>query len=553
MLGLFEPGAAPWGMEGIPAEFSFGQLNPNWDRMMPHIEQSMERIPAVKDAGIRMLFCGPESFTPDLSCFMGEAPGLKNYYVAAGMNSLGVLLGGGVGQIMAHWIVEGSPPVDVTAINIDRVLRYQNNSEYLCDRATETLGLAYLNHWPNYQFHTARNARRSVLHERLAEAGAYFGESAGWEYADWFAPKGIEPRVEYSWARQNWFDYNANEHRAAREDVILMDLSLMSKFLVQGREAERILNRICANNISVPVGKIVYTQWLNEAGGIEADLTVTRLAEDRFMVICGDLIHTRVESTLNRNISPEDHAFVTDVTSGYSMINVQGPKSRQLLSKLTSADMSNEAFPYMTMQEIDIGYALPLAFRVTYVGELGYELYVPTEFAVHVYDLLVEAGANMGLMNAGLQALNTLRLEKAYRDYGHDIDNTDTPLEAGLGFAIDFDKPHGFIGREALLRLKEQGRPNRRLVQFLLEDPKPLLYHGEPIYRDGILVGDIESGAFGYTLDGAVGLGYVEFEGGVDAEYIKSGRYEIEVVGERYPAKASLRPLYDSKGEKIRR
>jgi glycine cleavage system aminomethyltransferase T/glycine/D-amino acid oxidase-like deaminating enzyme len=553
MLGLFEPDPAPWGMGGIARDFAFGQLNPDWDRLLPHIEQSMERIPAVKDVGVRMLFCGPESFTPDLSCHMGEAPSLKNYFVAAGMNSLGVLLGGGVGQVMAHWIVEGLPPVDVTGISLDRVVRYQNNREYLYQRGKETLGLTYLNHWPNYSYRTARGVRQSALHDRLADSGAYFAESVGWEYADWFAPQGVEPKPEYSWGRQNWFEYNAAEHQAVREGVTLMDMSLMSKFLVQGRDAERILNRISANNVSVPVGKIVYTQWLNQAGGIEADLTVTRLAEDRYMVICGDSIHTRVESIINRNISAEDHAFLTDVTSGYAMINVQGPKSRQLLSQVTSADISHEAFPYMTMQEIDVGYALPLAFRITYLGELGYELYIPTEFAVHVYDLLKEAGEDLGVVNIGMQALNTTRIEKAYRDYGHDMDNADTPLEAGLGFAVDFDKPGGFIGREALLRQREAGPAKRRLVQFLLRDPEPLLYHGEPIYRDGVRVGHIQSGAYGFTLGGAVGLGYIEHAEGVTRETVDGGKYEILVVGDRCPAQASLRPMYDPKGERIRR
>lgn len=553
MLGLFEPDAAPWGVEGIPRDFAFGQLKPDWDRMMPHIEQSMERIPAVKDVGVRLLFCGPESFTPDLACHMGEAPNLKNYFVAAGMNSLGVLLGGGVGQVMAHWIVDGLPPVDVTGISLDRVLRYQNNHQFLRQRGTETLGLTYLNHWPNYSFQTARGARRSALHDRLAEAGAYFAESVGWEYADWFAPQEVEPEPDYSWGRQNWFDYNASEHQAVRQAVTLMDMSLMSKFLVQGRDAERILNRISANNVSVQVGKIVYTQWLNVAGGIEADLTVTRLAEDRYMVICGDLIHTRVESILNRNISPEDHAALTDVTSAYAMINVQGPKSRQLLGRVSSADISNEAFPYMSMREIDVGYALPLAFRITYMGELGYELYIPTEFAVHVYDLLLEAGEDLGVVNIGMQALNTTRIEKAYRDYGHDMDNIDTPLEAGLGFVVDFDKPGGFIGRESLLRQREAGPTKRRLVQFLLSDPEPLLYHGEPVYRDGVRVGHIQSGGYGFTLGGAVGLGYVTHEGGVTRDFTQAGEYEILVVGERYPARASLRPMYDPKGERIRR
>jgi glycine cleavage system aminomethyltransferase T/glycine/D-amino acid oxidase-like deaminating enzyme len=551
MIGFFEPVAKPWGMDGIPEAFSFGEIAADWDRMMPYMEVAMDRIPISKETGIHTFFCGPESFTPDMGPLMGEAPELRNFYVAAGFNSLGILFGGGAGQVMAQWIVDGLPPVDVSDIDIARMMPFQNNSKYLHDRTVELLGWQYIS-WPNLQAETARNVRRSAMHDRLAAAGAYFGQSVGWEYPDWFAPEGVEPRVEYSWGRQNWFEYAAEEHRAAREDVMLMDLTHMSKLLVQGRDAEKTLNRICANNVAVPVGRIVYTQWLNERGTIEADITVTRLAEDSYLLVLVDAAHTHVETWLKHHIPPEAHVFVTDVTSGYNIINVQGPKSRQLIGGLTDADMSNEAFPYLTMQEIDIGYALVKALRITYVGELGWELYVPTEFTLHVFDMLVEAGADVGLKHAGFQALNTLRLEKAYRDYGYDIDNTDTPLEAGLSFFVDFDKPGGFIGREALLRQKEEGVLKHRLVQFLLEDPEPLLYGGEPIYRDGELVGHLNSGGYGHTLGGAMGLGNVENENGVTADFVKSGSYEIEVVSARYPAKASLRPMYDPKGERIR-
>jgi 4-methylaminobutanoate oxidase (formaldehyde-forming) len=406
--------------------------------------------------------------------------------------------------------------------------------------------------WPNLQPETARNVRKSAIHDRLAEAGAYFGQSVGWEYPDWFAPQGVEAKVEYSWGRQNWFEYVAAEHKACREDVILMDLTHMSKFLVQGREAEKYLNRICANNVAVPVGKIVYTQWLNKRGTIEADMTVTRLAEDCYLLILVDAAHTHCLTWLKDHIPPEAHVFVTDVTSGYNILNVQGPKSRQLISALTSADLSNEGFPYLTAQEIDMGYALVKALRVTYVGELGWELHVPTEFTLHVFDALVNAGADVGLKHAGFQALDTLRLEKAYRDYGHDVDNTDTPLEVGLGFCVDFDKPGGFIGKEALLRHKESGPFKYRLAQFLLEDPEPLLYGGEPIFRDGVRVGYLATGGYGHTLGGAVGLGNVERETGVSVDYIKQGRYEIEVASRRYPARISLRPMYDPKGIKVR-
>jgi heterotetrameric sarcosine oxidase gamma subunit len=551
LLGLFEPVAAPWALDGIPKDFTFGEIQPDWERMAPYIEEAMQRVPALETAGIHKFFCGPESFTPDLMPLMGEAPELRNYFVAAGFNSLGILLAGGVGQVLAHWMVEGLPEVDVTEIDIQRVSPYQNNRKYLSDRTVEMLGLVMAEDWPNYQYKTARNARKSALHDRLAAAGAYFAEYSGWEYPDWFAPEGVEPGVEYSWGRQNWFEYSAAEHKAAREGVVLMDLSLMSKLLVQGRDAERVLNRICANNVAVPVGRIVYTQWLNNLGTIEADLTVTRLAEDSFLVVLSPSIQTHVEAWLARHIPSEAHVFVTDMTSGYAILNVQGPKSRQLLSGITTADMSNQAFPYLTAHEIDIGYALVKALRVSYVSELGWELYVPAEFALHVYDMLLEGGEAVGLVQAGLQALDTLRMEKPYRDYGNDIDNMDTPLEAGLGFFVDFEKPGGFIGRDALLRQKEEGL-EQRFVQFLLQDPEPLLHGGEPIYRNGASVGYIRAGGYGHTLGGAVGLGFVENEAGVSPDYIESGDYEIEVASVRYPAAASLRPMYDPKNQRVR-
>jgi 4-methylaminobutanoate oxidase (formaldehyde-forming) len=550
MLGLFEPVAGPWGMGGIPEGFSFGEIKPDWDRLMPYLDKAMERIPIARDAGVHKFFCGPESFTPDMGTLMGEAPELENFYVCAGFNSLGILLGGGAGQIMAQWIADGLPPVDVSEVNIERLMPFQNNPRYLHDRIVELLGWQYTS-WPNLQPETARNSRKSAVYDRLLEAGAYYGQSVGWEYPDWFAPKGEEAKVKYSWFRQNWFEWSAAEHRACREDVILMDLTHMSKFLVQGNDAEKHLNRICANNVAVPVGKIVYTQWLNERGCIEADMTVTRLAEDCYLLVLVDAAHHHCLTWLKRNIPSEAHVFVTDVTSGYNLLNVQGPKSRELISRLTSADMSNEAFPYLTAQEIDIAYALVRALRVTYVGELGWELYVPSEFTLHVFDALIEAGKDLGLRHAGFQALNTLRIEKGYRDYGHDIDNTDTPLEVGLGFFVDFDKPGGFIGKEALLKQKEEGVKSL-LVHFLLEDPEPLLYGSEPIYRDGIFVGDLGGGGYGHTLGAAVGLGNVENEEGVDADFIKSGSYEIEVSGKRYKAKASLRPFYDPRGKKVR-
>jgi 4-methylaminobutanoate oxidase (formaldehyde-forming) len=552
MIGFFEPVACPWGMKGIPHGFSFGEIQPNWERLSPYIEVAMGRIPVVKNAGIHKFFCGPESFTPDMGPLMGEAPELKNFFVAAGFNSLGILLGGGAGQIIAQWIVDGYPSVDTSEIDIARMQSWQNNPKYLHDRTVEILGFMYKPGYPNIQFSSARGVRLSPLYDRLAQKGAYFACYAGWEYPDWYAPAGIEPNVEYSWGRQNWFEYRASEHNAARQGVVLFDYSVMCKFMVQGRDAEKVLNRICANNIAVPVGRCVYTQWLNERGTIEADLTVTRLAEHAYLIVSADGTYTSVKAWLKRQIPSDAHVFVTDVTSGYSILNLQGPKSRELLRLVTHADVSNQAFPYLSIQEIDIGYAMVKALRVTYVGELGWELYIPTEFTVNVFDSLMEAGEEVGLKLAGLQALDSLRMEKAYRDYGHDIDNTDTPIEVGLNFAVDFDKPGGFIGREALLRHKECGPPKYRLVQFLLEDPEPLLYSSEPIYRDGTFAGHVIAGSYGHTLGAAVAVGHVRNEAGVTADYIHSGNYEIDVAGVRYPARASLRPMYDPKNERVR-
>lgn len=375
----------------------------------------------------------------------------------------------------------------------------------------------------------------------------------GWEIPDWYAPPGIEAKIdEYSWGRQNWFEYHAAEHKACREDVILMDVTSMSKFLIQGCDAEKVLNNICANDVAVPVGKVVYTQWLNERGGMEADLTVTRLAEDKYFIVSAGDFYTHDLLWLDKHIPKEAHAFVTDVTSGYTLMNIQGPKSRLLVSRLSTADVSKEAFPYMTAQNIDIGYAMVQVMRVTYEGELGFEFYVPAEFSAHVYEAVLEAGHDLGLRHAGFQALNSLRIEKAYREYGHDMDSEDTPLEAGLGWAVKFDKPGGFIGRDALLRHKESGPLKYRMVLFLLEDPEPLLYGNEIIYRDGEIVGYLQTGAYGFTLGGAMGMGFVHCEDGATNNFINSGSYEIDIAGERYPAKASLRPMYDPKNERVR-
>jgi 4-methylaminobutanoate oxidase (formaldehyde-forming) len=485
---------------------------------------------------------------------LGETPEVRNLFVAAGFNSIGIQSAGGAGKVLADWMLDGHPPMDLWDVDIRRCMPFQRNKKYLRDRTVETLGLLYAMHWPYRQPATARGVRRSVLHDRLKDLGACFGETAGWERANWFAPPGVTPEYIYSYDRQNWFDLSAAEHHAVRNDVGLFDQSSFAKLVVQGPDAEAVLNRMCANDMAVPVGKIVYTQWLNARGGIEADLTVTREAVDRFLVVTAAATQTRDLAWLQRHIPTDARATAVDVTSSMAVLSVMGPRSRALLQSLTPTDMSNAAFGFGTSQTIDIGYARVRASRITYVGELGWELYIPTECAMGVFDVLMEAGQAHGLKLCGYHALNSLRMEKGYRHWGHDISDEDTPLQAGLGFAVAFDKPGGFIGKDALQQQKAQGL-SRRLVQFALHDHSKLLYHNEPVLRDGAIVGRISSGMFGHTLDQSLGMGYVECgsaAGAGDAQTLLQGNYAVEVAGVRVPATPSLLPFYDPKGLRIK-
>jgi len=552
MIGMFEPDCAPWKVEGIPEDFSFGELPPDWDRLMPFLEKAMERVPVSLEAGIRKFFCGPESFTPDLAPVIGEAPELRNYFVAAGLNSVGIITGGGYGRVVAHWILNGRPDVDVTGINIDRFHRYQCNPEYRRQRALESLGLVYACHYPDRSPRTARGARKSPFHERLAAQRAHFRDVSGWESPGWYAPEGQEPVADrLTWGRPNWFPWWAAEHRACREAVIAMDMSFMGKFLVQGRDAGAFLDYLSANAVNGASGRITYTQWLNEGGTIEADLTVTKLGDERFMVVTSDVAHRHTETWMKRHIAAGQHVFITDVTSGTAQLNVQGPRSRDLLQSITSADLSNQAFPFRAAREIDIGLARVLCVRITYAGELGYELIIPAEQAVHVYDRVVEAGQAWGLRHAGLKALGSLRLEKGYRDYGHDIDNTDDPYSVGLGFAVRLDKPGDFIGKQACLARKADPKFRRRLVHILLQDPEPLLIHSEVVLRNGVPVGEVRAGSYGHTLGASVGLAMVAGDQ-VDQAWLDEGEWAVDIAGRVNPARVSLRPLYDPDMERIK-
>jgi 4-methylaminobutanoate oxidase (formaldehyde-forming) len=550
MMGGFEPVAKPWGMKGIPEHFAFSELNEDWDQFQIFMDNALKRCPIMETAQVRHLTVVPESFTPDNAYILGEAPGVKKFYVAAGMNSVGIASAAGAGKALAHWIDQGYPEEDLWSIDIRRFYGWQANHRYLFDRTTEAVGLLYADHWPFNQRKTARNVRRTPFHDRLAQRGACFGEVAGWERANWFAPEGVKAEYVYSWGRQNWFDYSAAEHMAIRNNVGVYDLSSMAKFLVQGKHAMTELQNLCANNVDVPEGKVVYTQLLNSRGGIEADLTVTRLAEDQYFIVTPGATGNRDFDWIQRHLRNEAHACLTDVTSAYTMLAIMGPKARDVLATLTDADLSNNAFPFATAQQLDVAYARPLAVRMSFVGELGWELYIPTEFSNNLFDALMAEGQKFDLKLVGLHALDSLRLEKGYRHWGADITPDDTPFEAGLGFCVKLDK-ETFMGQDALLKQKKAGL-TRKLVIFTLKDPAPLLYHDEPILRNGEIVSEITHGAYAHLLGCAIGMGYLENPKGIDDEWILSGQYQIDVAGKLIPAKVHIKAPYDPESKKVR-
>lgn len=551
LIGMFEPGAKPWGMDGIPEEFCFDELPEDFDHLEPYLEAAMHRLPILERTGLQVFFNGPESFTPDDRYQLGEAPELKNYFVAAGFNSVGIQSAGGAGKVLAQWIQKGHSPGDLWDVDIRRNMPFQGNARYLYERTTESLGLLYETHYPFKQFNTARGVRRSVLHDKLVSLGAVFGVDNGWERANWFATAGQEPVYEYSFGRQNWFENNKSEHEAVRHAVGVIDQSSFCKYQVEGPDAEKFLNRICSNNIAVNVGKMVYTQWLNERGGIEADVTVTRIATDKYLIVSGVATQTRDMDWLHRN-KADDRVYLNDITSAMAVVTLMGPRARDTLNKLTNADISHEGFPFATSKEIDCHYATVRASRITYVGELGWELYIATEYAPSVFEAILVAGEEFGLKPYGFHTMNSLRIEKCYRHWGHDITDEDTPLEAGLSFASDFEKPNGFIGKVALLAQKSRGLLRKRFVAFVFEDPEPLCYHEEPIYANGKIVGRTTAGMFGHSVGATIAMGYINYDGGINKEWLDRTDFEIEVECVRYKVQPHLRSIYDPAMEKIK-
>jgi len=546
MLGAFEPVAKPWGMDGIRPDFEFDTLPEDWDHFAPILEAAVKRMPILETVGIHTFFNGPESFTPDNRYYLGEAPALPGYWVVAGFNSVGIQSAGGAGMAVAAWLDQGQPPFDLWDVDIRRAQPFQRNRRYLKERVTETLGLLYADHWPYRQVTTARGVRRSPLHEHLKARGAVFGEVAGWERANWFAHPGQEPAYRYGWGRPNWWENQRAEHLAVRTGAGLFDMTSFGKIRVEGPGALALLQRVCANQMDVPAGRIVYTQMLNARGGIESDLTVTRLTETAFLLVVPGATLQRDLAWLRRHLGA-DLAVITDMTAAESVLCLMGPKAREVLSRVSPDALDNAAFPYGTAREIEVGHGIARAHRVSYVGELGWELYVSTDQTAHVFETLVEAAPELVL--CGLHTLDSCRIEKAYRHFGHDITDEDHVLEAGLGFAVRTAKD-GFIGREAVLRKREAGL-DRRMVQFLLDDPAPSLFHHEPVLRDGRIVGTLTSGNYGHHLGAAVGMGYVPCRGEGEADLLGS-RWEIDIAGERVGARIALKPMYDPDASRVR-
>ncbi len=553
MVGLFEPVAAAWKVDGIPKDASFTTLQPDWDRMGPFVEKAMARVPVVETVGIRTFFCGPESFTPDLSPAVGEAPGIHGYFVCAGLNSVGVLSAGGLGRVVAQWMATGRPDVDVTGFDVARFRDWQLDPTRRAERTAEVLGTVYASHAPGVELRTSRGALRSPVHDRMVAEGAKLRDVSGWESADWYAGRGGTPDPgEPGWGHRPWYPRWRAEHEAVRERVGLMDMSFMAKLAVRGPDAGVVLDRLSAGAVNAADGRITYTQWLDDDGHLLADLTVTRLAADDFLVVASDTAHGRVEGLLRRAVGEAD-VVVEDVTTDLALLTVQGPASRSTLEGAApGVDWSGEGFAFRDARRVPVAGVDVLAIRITYLGELGWELYVPADRAVDVWDAVLAAGEPHGIRPVGLRALSSLRMEKAYRDFGHDIDNTDDVWGVGLGFAVALDKPGGFTGREATLAAKERGTPHERLVQVLLDDPEPLLFHAEPVLRDGVVVGYVRAASYGWTLGAAVGLAFVgNGDGPVTAQWLADGAWEVDVAGTRHGARVSLRPLYDPTSARV--
>lgn len=552
VMGGYEPNPIPWATKGIPKGFHYTLLDSNYDHFEQLMEQALGRVPALEHAGIKTLTNGPESFTPDGNFIIGEAPELRNFYVGAGFNAFGIAAGGGAGMALAEWVAKGEPPFDLWSADIRRFGRPHFDTDWVRTRTVEAYSKHYTMAWPYEENSSGRPCRKSPLYEVLKDQGASFGEKLGWERPNWFADasKGEAPVDEYSFGRQNWFDAVGREHKAAREAAVLFDQTSFAKFALKGPDAAAALSWISANNVDKPVGSLIYTQMLNDHGGIECDLTVGRVAEDEYYIVTGTGYATHDFDWISRNIPEGMNCQLFDITSSNAVLSLMGPKAREILQAVTRDDVSNEGFKFGTIRTIGIAGCPVKALRVTYVGELGWELHLPVEYATTVYAALTEEGAKHGLMNAGYRAIESLRLEKGYRAWGSDIGPDHTPMEAGLGWAVKLKSNIPFKGREAAQAQKENGV--KKMLACFTVDPDIVLMGRETIYRNGERVGWLTGGGFGYTVDKSIGFGYVRNPDGVTADYVKSGDYELEVATVRVPCEVQLGPLFDPKMTRVK-
>ncbi len=553
VMGGYEPNPIGWAMDGIPEGFHYTLLDSNFDHFEQIMEQALGRVPALENAGIKQLLNGPESFTPDGNFILGEAPELKNFFVGAGFNAFGIASAGGAGMALAEWVTKGEPPYDLWPVDIRRFGRPHFDTDWVRTRTLEAYGKHYTLAFPFEEYASGRPCRKSPLYERLKAQGACFGEKLGWERPNWFADlfANEEPKDIYTYGRQNWFEAVGREHKAVREAAVIFDQTSFAKFVLKGRDAETALSWIAANDVSKPVGSLIYTQMLNDKGGIECDVTCARIAENEYYIVTGTGFATHDFDWISRSIPDGLHAELVDVTSAYTVLSLMGPNSRTILERVTTSDISNAGFPFGRVKTIGIAGCPVRALRITYVGELGYELHVPIEYATTVYDALMAADGQFGLVNAGYRAIESCRLEKGYRAWGSDIGPDHTPIEAGLGWAVKTRRTTPFKGRAAIERQLESG-VKKILACFVPDDPDIVLLGRETIYRDGQRVGWLSSGGFGYTIGKPIGYGYVRHSDGVTEDFVLSGVYELDVARERVPCKVSLKPLYDPEMKRIK-
>ncbi len=551
VMGGYEPNPIQWAKSGVPKNFYFSLLDANWQQFEQLMVQAIVRMPTLEDIGIRKLTNGPEAFTPDGNFILGEAPEVINYFVGAGFNAFGIAAGGGAGKELAEWVLAGEPSMDLWPVDIRRFGHVHRNNDFVNSRTLELYGKHYTMSWPYEEHDQGRPFFKSPLYEKFKKNGACFGSKLGWERPNWFATKAMEAKDEYSYGRQNWFEAVGEEHRATREAVTIFDQSSFAKFVLKGPDAERALSWICANNVARPPGALIYTQLLNEHGGIECDLTVGRVAEDEYYIVTGTGFRNHDFAWISANIPEGMEVELTDVTEDLATFALMGPNARTLLEKICRDDLSHASFPFATLKEIKIDGHPVRALRVTFVGELGWELHMPKETAITVYDAIMEAGKELGVRDAGYRAIESLRLEKGYRVWSSDLTPDDTPVEAGLGWAVKLKTEVPFKGRKSLEKRKQQPLV-KRMCCFVLNNPEVILLGRETIYRNGEIVGYLTSGGWGYTLNTNIGYGYVHCKDGVTMDYLKAGSYELEVASERYPCQIQFGPLYDPKMEKVK-